>query len=43
MRRMRCRSAYEVLEQLTPLILENRGRGRMAGFRATIKEDGARD
>ena len=26
--------SYEVLEQLTPLILENRGHGRMAGFRA---------
>ena len=33
--------AYEVLEQLTPLILENRGQGRIAGFRATIHEDGA--
>ena len=32
--------AYEVLGQLTPLILENRGRGRTAGFRATIQEDG---
>ena len=32
--------AYEVLEQLTPLILENRGSGRIAGFRATIEEDG---
>ncbi|HEU4779895.1 MAG TPA: DUF5597 domain-containing protein, partial [Steroidobacteraceae bacterium] len=32
--------AYEVLEQLSPLILENRGRGRMGGFRATIQEDG---
>jgi len=32
--------AYEVFEQLTPLILENRGKGRMAGFRATIQEDG---
>ncbi len=33
--------AYDVLEQLSPLILENRGRGRTAGFRATIHEDGA--
>ena len=29
-----------MLQQLTPLILENRGRGRMAGFRALILEDG---
>jgi beta-galactosidase GanA len=33
--------AYAVLEQLTPLILENRGKGQIAGFRATIGEDGA--
>jgi beta-galactosidase GanA len=33
--------AYEVLGQLTPLILENRGKARMAGFRARIEEDGA--
>jgi beta-galactosidase GanA len=33
-------NAYAVLTQLTPLILDNRGRGRMAGFRALIKEDG---
>jgi beta-galactosidase GanA len=33
--------AYAVLEQLTPLILENRGKGQNAGFRATIGEDGA--
>jgi len=32
--------AYEVLEQLTPLLLEHRGRGHTAGFRATIQEDG---
>src|SRR5262249_23216091 len=32
---------YEVLEQLTPLILDSRGRNRMAGFRATLGEDGA--
>jgi beta-galactosidase GanA len=32
--------SYEVLRQLTPLILENRGHGRMAGFRAQILEDG---
>jgi len=31
---------YEVLGQLTPLILENRGKARMAGFRANIEEDG---
>jgi len=32
---------YEVLGQLTPMILENRGKGRMAGFRATLNEDGS--
>jgi beta-galactosidase GanA len=32
--------AYEVLGHLTPLLLENRGRGRTGGFRATIQEDG---
>jgi beta-galactosidase GanA len=32
---------YEVLEQLTPLILASRGKARMAGFRALIQEDGA--
>jgi beta-galactosidase GanA len=32
--------AYEVLEQLAPVILENRGKARMGGFRATIQEDG---
>jgi len=32
--------SYEVLRQLTPLILENRGRGRIGGVRATIQEDG---
>jgi beta-galactosidase GanA len=31
---------YEVLEQLSPMILENRGKARMAGFRALIEEDG---
>jgi len=31
---------YEVLAQLRPLILENRGRDRMGGFRARINEDG---
>jgi beta-galactosidase GanA len=31
---------YSVLKQLTPLILDNRGRKRMAGFRALINEDG---
>jgi len=33
--------AYEVFSQLQPLILENRGRARMAGFRAQILEDGS--
>src|SRR5262249_4276271 len=33
--------SYAVLEQLAPMILENRGRGRMAGFRALIDEDGS--
>jgi beta-galactosidase GanA len=33
--------SYEVFEQLTPLILENRGQARMAGFRATLNEDGS--
>jgi beta-galactosidase GanA len=32
--------SYEILRQLTPLILENRGKQRMAGFRALIQEDG---
>jgi len=32
--------AYEVLGQLAPRILENRGRARLAGFRPTIQEDG---
>ena len=32
--------AYEVLAQLKPLILENRGRGRLAGFRPLVLEDG---
>jgi len=32
--------SYEVLRQLAPLILENRGRNHMAGFRALINEDG---
>ena len=31
---------YGVLEQLTPILQENRGRARMGGFRATIQEDG---
>jgi len=31
---------YAVLGQLAPLILENRGRARMAGFRPTLQEDG---
>ena len=32
--------SYEVIGQLTPLILANRGKARMAGFRALIQEDG---
>jgi beta-galactosidase GanA len=32
--------SYQVLAQLTPIILENRGKQRMAGFRALIQEDG---
>ncbi|HEX6636846.1 MAG TPA: DUF5597 domain-containing protein [Steroidobacteraceae bacterium] len=32
--------AYAVLGQLAPLILANRGKQRMAGFRALIQEDG---
>jgi beta-galactosidase GanA len=34
-------NAYAVLGQLSPIILEARGHGRMAGFRAAIQEDGA--
>jgi beta-galactosidase GanA len=33
--------SYAVLEQLSPLLLEARGRGRLGGFRATINEDGS--
>jgi beta-galactosidase GanA len=33
--------SYEVLGQLSPLLLEARGRGRLGGFRATINEDGS--
>jgi beta-galactosidase GanA len=33
--------SYAVLKQLSPLLSESRGRGRLAGFRATINEDGA--
>ena len=32
--------SYEVFAQLTPLILEHRGKARMGGFRALIEEDG---
>jgi beta-galactosidase GanA len=32
---------YEVLEQLQPMLLESRGKGRMAGFRAKLDEDGS--
>jgi beta-galactosidase GanA len=32
---------YAVLAQLAPLILQNRGRARLAGFRPAIQEDGA--
>jgi beta-galactosidase GanA len=31
---------YAQLAQLAPLILENRGRARLAGFRPTLQEDG---
>jgi beta-galactosidase GanA len=31
---------YSVLQQISPLILESRGRSRMAGFRASLREDG---
>jgi beta-galactosidase GanA len=33
--------SYDMLRQLSPMILENRGRNRMAGFRAQINEDGS--
>ncbi|HYJ42416.1 MAG TPA: DUF5597 domain-containing protein [Steroidobacteraceae bacterium] len=33
--------SYEVLKQLTPVLLDARGRGRLGGFRATINEDGS--
>jgi beta-galactosidase GanA len=33
--------SYEMLKQLSPLLLEARGRGRLGGFRATINEDGS--
>jgi beta-galactosidase GanA len=33
--------SYGVLRQLLPLLIEARGRGRLAGFRATINEDGS--
>jgi beta-galactosidase GanA len=33
--------SYQVLEQLTPLILDHRGKQRMGGFRALINEDGS--
>ena len=33
--------SYAVLRQLSPLLLEARGRGRLGGFRATINEDGS--
>jgi beta-galactosidase GanA len=32
--------AYGVLEQLSPMILENAGKGRMAGFEPRVLEDG---
>ena len=32
---------YEVLKQLTPVLLDARGRGQLGGFRATINEDGS--
>ena len=33
--------SYAVLEQLKPMILENRGKQHMAGFRPTLNEDGS--
>ena len=33
--------SYAVLKQLSPLILANRGKARMGGFRPTINEDGS--
>ena len=33
--------SYEVLRQLSPLILANRGKARMDGFRTLINEDGS--
>jgi beta-galactosidase GanA len=33
--------SYEVFAQLAPLIIANRGKQRMAGFRALINEDGS--
>src|SRR6185436_85852 len=33
--------SYEVIGQLKPLILASRGKARMAGFRATLNEDGS--
>ncbi len=33
--------AYAVLSQLKPMLLEARGQGRMAGFRALLNEDGS--
>jgi len=35
--------SYELLAQLSPMILENRGRQHMAGFRSTLNEDGSVD
>ncbi|HTU64634.1 MAG TPA: DUF5597 domain-containing protein [Steroidobacteraceae bacterium] len=33
--------SYEVMRQLTPMLLANRGKARMAGFRTAINEDGS--
>ena len=33
--------SYAVLKQLTPILLDARGDGRLGGFRATINEDGS--
>jgi beta-galactosidase GanA len=33
--------SYDVLKQLSPILSEARGRGRLGGFRATINEDGS--
>lgn len=37
----RLRNAYDVLRQLTPLILENQGRGRIVGLQPRVAFDGS--